>query len=163
MDYRQQNLIPEQIPLESSQCGKFENGSWKIQEKEEEPKEKVCKICKRFMDPRYPEDVCFACKEIELFANVKEYIRTEVVNEYMVAEKFNIPLSQVRNWIREGRIQYNKISAKNAIKSTNCQKCGKPIAFGSICTLCLKDLNGNKGYYMGIDELQDKMRFDITN
>ena len=52
---------------------------------------KECKSCKRPLPPDYDEDLCPRCKEIQLFHDVKDYIRANDVNEYEVAEHFQIP------------------------------------------------------------------------
>lgn len=103
--------------------------------KEEYKEQKTCTQCGRYLDERYPEDICPACEEMNLFSAVKEYIRENDVKETDVAEKFDIPVSKVRGWIREGRIQYKGIGA-NTISSVNCQICGKAIDFGTLCPEC---------------------------
>ena len=100
---------------------------------------KYCEICSRNLPPDYAESICPVCSEHALFQLVKEYIRSEDVNEYQVADRFQIPLSLVRKWIREGRIQY-KETTKNKVRM-HCQLCGVQIAFGSICPKCLKEQN----------------------
>lgn len=96
---------------------------------------KYCARCGREMNALYREKLCPACMEIELFSKVKEYIRENDVREQDVAEYFNISVKQVREWIREGRIQY-KDESINGISSVNCKICGKPIAFGVTCAEC---------------------------
>ena len=66
---------------------------------------KVCENCKRPLPYNYTEALCPRCLDMMLFREVKEYIRTHDVNEYDVAQHFNIPLRQVKNWIKEGRIE----------------------------------------------------------
>lgn len=96
---------------------------------------KQCIRCGRNMHQMYPEDLCPACMEIELFHQVKEYIRENDVNEQDVAEHFDISVKKVRDWIREGRIQYKGESA-DKISSVTCKICGKPISFGVTCPEC---------------------------
>lgn len=100
---------------------------------------KYCEICHRNLPLNYKEATCPACSEYALFQLVKEYIRSEDVNEYQVADRFQIPLSVVRKWIREGRIQY-KETTKGKVRM-HCQLCGAQITFGSICPKCLKEQN----------------------
>ena len=119
--------------------------------------DKICSSCERPLPKKYTDNNCAICKENELFFEVKDYIRANVVNEYMVAEKFDIPLSQVRKWIKEGRIEYCK--TKRTITSVNCQKCGTPISFGSICSECLQQLNTRTGVYIQKPSNNDKMRY----
>lgn len=97
--------------------------------------QKTCAQCGRYLDERYPDEICPTCAEMNLFAEVKEYIRENDVRETDVAEKFDIPVSKVRGWIREGRIQYKGTGA-NTISSVHCQICNKPIDFGTLCPEC---------------------------
>lgn len=99
---------------------------------------KYCEVCRKPLPLSYEENVCPFCKEQLLFRNVKEYIRSHDVNEYDVADHFNIPLQKVKSWIREGRIQYKdeRLNAKQIIG--HCQQCGAQITFGTLCTKCMK-------------------------
>lgn len=97
---------------------------------------KECRDCRRALPKDYPEDICPRCKERELFSRVKEYIRSNDVTEYMVADEFKIPLSKIKGWIREGRIEYKELTHKPKIEAMHCTKCGAPIQFGSLCSQC---------------------------
>ena len=96
---------------------------------------KTCGKCGRELHESYPHELCPTCMEIELFSEVKEYIRNNDVHEQDVAEHFNIPIRKVRGWIREGRIQY-KGDTTEKISGIYCRMCGKPIAFGNLCPQC---------------------------
>lgn len=100
---------------------------------------KFCEICRRPLPQTYTDDLCPDCQKEELFRKVKEYIRENDVTEYDVAYEFNISLHQVKQWIREGRIEY-KDKRLNAASNTNlkCGICGAPITFGTVCPKCLK-------------------------
>ncbi|MDD7404138.1 MAG: hypothetical protein SO170_01190 [Butyribacter sp.] len=98
-------------------------------------KEKVCPDCNQLLSELYPDELCPLCKERHLFNDVRDYIRENDVREHEVAEHFNIPISKVRGWIREGRIQYKGDTAKS-ITGVHCRICGKPISFGVTCAEC---------------------------
>lgn len=100
---------------------------------------KYCEICHCNLPLNYKESACPTCSEHLLFQQVKEYIRSEDVNEYQVADRFQIPLHLVRKWIREGRIQY-KETTKDKV-TMHCQICGIQVSFGTICPKCLKEQN----------------------
>lgn len=102
---------------------------------------KTCEFCGRELPENYKENLCPNCIEHKLFQDVKEYIRANDVNEFDVATHFHIPLSRVKQWIREGRIEYKENSIQPVIKNLHCQKCGAPINFGVYCTKCLKKMN----------------------
>lgn len=109
---------------------------------------KQCESCRRPLPNEYLDDLCPRCIEIKLFHDVKDFIRENDVNEYEVADHFNIPLRQVKEWIREGRIEYKETVSTNSIAGLHCQNCGAPVAFGTLCPKCLKARNGRKGYDM---------------
>lgn len=100
---------------------------------------KFCEICRRPLPETYEDSLCPDCQKEELFRKVKEYIRENDVTEYDVAYEFNISLHQVKQWIREGRIEY-KDKRLNAASNTNlqCSICGAPITFGTVCPKCMK-------------------------
>lgn len=102
---------------------------------------KSCEYCGRPLPLNYKETFCPSCSDHHLFNQVKEYIRNNDVTEYDVALEFNIPLQKVKQWIREGRIEYKKIDPKKTAVSTHCKACGEPISFGTLCTKCLKKQN----------------------
>ena len=80
------------------------------------------------------------------------------VKEIDVAEHFGIPVSKVRRWIKEGRIQYKE--GEN-ITPIHCQICGKTIDFGSVCPECRRKnglhIYAKKSY--SDDDIQSAMRF----
>lgn len=103
-----------------------------IQSRQEQ---KVCKQCGRYLNEQYTQDICPVCIEMNLFSEVKDYIRENDVKEMDVAEHFHIPVSKVRGWIREGRIQYKGEDGKT-ISGVHCRICGKSIDFGTYCPEC---------------------------
>lgn len=119
---------------------------------------KACENCKRPLPRDYKEALCPACIEARLFYDVRDYIRENDVNEYQVADHFNISIRQVKAWIREGRIEY-KTDNSASIAGLHCQRCGAAVSFGALCPKCLKILNGNKGYGSAKSGENNKMRF----
>lgn len=114
------------------------------------------------LPPSFKEDLCSACQEAELFAQVREYVRKYNVNEYQVAEHFNISVQLVKRWIREGRIEYRD-QREARIMANYCAHCGAQVSFGSLCPKCLRLLNGeDRGFGFAPnrpDEEEGKMRF----
>ena len=120
---------------------------------------KECEYCKRPLPIHYEKTLCPNCLDAQLFHEVKEFIRSNTVNEYEVAEHFGIPIKQVKAWIREGRIEYRTSESDSSI-SMHCQRCGAPVSFGTLCPKCLKLLNGNKGVSMQkLNSGDSKMRY----
>ena len=117
-----------------------------------------CAQCGRILNKVYKDDLCPECKDLNLFAEVKDYIRENDVKEIDVAEHFGIPVSKVRRWIKEGRIQYKE--GEN-ITPIHCQICGKTLDFGSVCPECRRKnglhIYAKKSY--SDDDIQSAMRF----
>ena len=108
----------------------------------------------------YEKDFCPACEDDVLFKEVREYIRSHDVTEFELAEIFNISQNKVRKWIKEGRIEY--VTSENKMMNTRCQRCGAPVAFGTLCTECMRLMNGNKevSYISsGAKKDRNRMRF----
>ena len=101
-----------------------------------------CERCKRPLPEKYDRLLCPMCEEQELFERVKLYIRENDVNEYQVSEEFGIPLSKVKGWIKEGRIEY-KDASSNTFSSNFCARCGERIAFGTLCSKCMRNEHRN--------------------
>jgi hypothetical protein len=79
--------------------------------------------------------VCPACNKIleEKFTTVKEYIRdnpTSTISK--VAEATEVPVQQLKRWVREERLCFSKDSGV----MIQCEKCGKPITTGRYCAEC---------------------------
>ncbi len=116
-----------------------------------------CELCRRPLPSTYTETVCPACQNHKLFSEVKEFIRENDVTEYDVAEEFNIPRQQVKQWIKEGRIEY-KDDRLNTHITGKCQNCGTSILFGSLCSRCLKQ-SGMSGHGKAQQNEDNRMRF----
>ncbi len=119
---------------------------------------KYCDVCHRPLSSEYEKDLCPVCMEEEMFSQVREYIRANDVNEYDVAEHFDLPLRQVKDWIREGRIEY-KTDQPVKMTQLHCLECGAPIAFGSYCQTCYKLKHTPKATYVRSDDPENRMRF----
>ena len=112
-----------------------------LTEKNTSDKYKYCEFCGRTLPKHYEGTLCPTCQEAQLFRNVRDYIRANTVNEYEVAEHFHIPLRQIKEWIREGRIEYHEVDTASTISGMHCQRCGAPVSFGTLCPNCLKLMN----------------------
>lgn len=120
---------------------------------------KYCKVCGRMLPSMSVKDCCPVCEENKLFDQVRDFIRTHDVTEVQVAEYFGIPQKKVKNWIKEGRIEYKEDGNNKGLVSIHCARCGAPVTFGTLCSKCLKLMNSSKYEYAG-DTIEDqKMRF----
>lgn len=120
---------------------------------------RYCKMCARVLSPSYEGDYCPACEENRLFDSVREYIRNNDVTEHQVAEHFGIPQKMVKNWIKEGRIEYKENADAKELVSLRCEKCGTPLTFGTLCRKCRKMAESSKYEYAGGTPEDTKMRF----
>lgn len=114
-----------------------------------EPDYKECIICGARLPLEYNNDCCPGCEEEKLFRQVREFIRENDCNEYILSTQMHVPLSKIRAWIRQGRIEYAETGTR--IVGTKCSRCGSPINFGTLCSNCLRLLNGTNKVTIGKD------------
>lgn len=94
-----------------------------------------CKSCGSIFNYVAGQVICPACREKleKKFQEVKEYIReNKGVGIKEVAEACEVDTGQIRQWLREDRLE---LSADSAIYLT-CESCGKPIRSGRFCEKC---------------------------
>lgn len=65
-----------------------------------------CPQCGQRVPRTYRGETCPACEEEALYQEVKAYIQTHDVTASEVAQVFNIPLAQVKDWIENGYFVY---------------------------------------------------------
>ena len=70
------------------------------------PTHRTCAKCHRPIAASTQGDLCPTCLNDEFYREIKEYIQENDVTELEVAEKFNLPLSQIKEWIKDGRLVY---------------------------------------------------------
>lgn len=122
-------------------------------------KYKQCEFCGRPLPLHFEQNLCPRCQEEHLFHEVKEFICSNTVNEYEVADHFGIPLKQVKQWIREGRIEYHTENSTGTINNIRCQRCGVPVSFGTLCPKCLKLLNSSQGSAVATPNADTRMHY----
>ena len=87
--------------------------------------------------------MCPACREASetKFQEVKDYIReNRGVGIQEVAEACEVDPAQIRQWLREDRLEVTEDSAV----FLNCEGCGAPIRSGKFCEKCKQDMT--KGF-----------------
>lgn len=125
-----------------------------------------CKKCRKLFN--YNGDpLCPSCaKEMEdKFFEVREYIyKNPTASMSMVAEENEIPLQQIKKWVRQERLIFSKDSGI----SIDCESCGKPILTGRFCKECQRKMTDKfSGVYVekvevkkeGKSSSKGKMRF----
>ena len=73
---------------------------------------KNCKRCGKLLPKSWTDDFCEICQEANLFDEVRDYIRDNNVTEREVAEYFGISRAKVKEWIRDGRVEYTSTRNK---------------------------------------------------
>lgn len=101
---------------------------------------KNCKLCGRLYNVmQQPSSCCPACerKMEEKFSDVKDYIRENPhASMTQIAEENEVPIQQLKKWVREERLQFSKDSG---IK-LSCESCGKGILTGRYCKECKRTM-----------------------
>lgn len=103
---------------------------------------RVCKKCHRLFESTTAAIVCPNCsRELEaVFKKVKSYIRSHPEASIVeVSEACNTDMEQIKQWIREERIEYTKES----VIGIECERCGKTIKTGRLCAACKSELLNN--------------------
>lgn len=123
-----------------------------------------CKLCGRIFNYVVGPIYCPACKEgMEAkFQEVKEYVREHRgVSMTEVAEACDVEVAQIRQWLREDRLEVTQDSAL----FLNCEKCGKAIRSGRFCEKCKNEVTqGFKDIISSSRPVeQPKMRKDNTD
>lgn len=111
---------------------------------------RTCRRCKRLFNYVVGPMICPVCREeIEQeFQVVKKYIdenRNCDINE--VAEACDVDPQQIRQWIREDRLQFSEDSQVGL----NCEMCGTMIRSGKYCDKCRTQMTNNLNRAFGID------------
>ena len=102
-----------------------------------------CRHCGRIFNYVAGPIMCPACREKmeEKFQEVKEYIREHKgVGIMEVSEACDVESSQIRQWLREERLEVTEDSAIYL----NCESCGAPIRTGRFCDKCKNEVT--KGF-----------------
>lgn len=94
-----------------------------------------CKKCGKVFNYVVGLPICPRCREEQelIFQNVKEYVRDHKGADIMeVADVCDVDPGQIRQWIREDRLQFTEDSPIRI----PCEKCGVMILSGRFCEKC---------------------------
>lgn len=103
---------------------------------------KNCKMCGRLFNYLGGQRICPDCKKKleDKFQEVKSYIRENPkANIDKIAEDNDVDVQQIRQWVREERLQF---TADSPVK-LQCENCGAPILTGRFCDKCKKQMAEN--------------------
>ena len=96
---------------------------------------KNCKGCGKLFNYLSGPPLCPSCREAmeAKFQEVKAYIREHKgVGIAEVAEACSVDAGQIRQWLRDDRLEVTEDSAL----MLNCESCGAPIRSGRFCERC---------------------------
>jgi len=102
---------------------------------------KNCKICGRIFNDYTGRKICQRCKdELEAkFSVVRDYVRdNKGVTVKQVSEECDVPEPQIRQWIKEERLEFDTSSGVGIA----CRLCGVAIPSGTYCPTCKAGLIG---------------------
>lgn len=94
-----------------------------------------CKGCGRLFNYISGPPLCPSCTRAldEKFEQVKDYIYDHPrVDMQEVSEVFDVPIPQIKQWIREERLAF----AEDSMIGLECEKCGVTIRTGRFCKAC---------------------------
>ena len=98
-----------------------------------------CRNCGCIFNYVAGQMICPACREKleKKFQEVKEYIReNKGVGIQEVAEACEVDQGQIRQWLREERLELSEDSAAYL----RCESCGKAIRTGRFCEKCSMEM-----------------------
>lgn len=98
-----------------------------------------CRSCGCIFNYVAGQMICPACREKmeKKFQEVKEYIReNKGVGIQEVAEACEVDQGQIRQWLREERLELSEDSAAYL----RCESCGKAIRTGRFCEKCAMEM-----------------------
>ena len=101
---------------------------------------KNCRKCGRMFNYVFGPIVCPKCKDSfeEKFQEVKKFVQENGhASMIEVCKNCNVEADQVRQWIREERLQF----ADDSPIKISCERCGAMIGFGKFCDKCKVELN----------------------
>lgn len=101
-----------------------------------------CKTCGRMFNYLGGIPICPICKKEldDKFDKVKEYVRTNPQSSIsQVAEDNDVTVPQIRQWVREERLEFSKDSPV----TIECESCGVSIYTGRFCDKCKSKMSNN--------------------
>lgn len=98
-----------------------------------------CKSCGKLFNYLSGPPLCPSCAKVldEKFAEVKEYVYDNPgVGIQQVSEDMDVPIPQIKQWIREERLAF----AEDSMIGLECEGCGATIKTGRYCKACKEKL-----------------------
>lgn len=109
-----------------------------------------CRKCRRLFNYLGGQNICPECRDAleRSFLQVKDHIRDNPNNTLQeISESCEVEVQQIRDWIRDGRLEISKGSPIEL----NCEKCGAKILKGRFCDSCNQKLADNLSALVAAD------------
>lgn len=106
-----------------------------------------CRSCGKLFNYISGPFMCPACRDAleEKFQEVKKYIYDNPgANIARVAEACEVESGQIRQWIREERLEF-----ASGASEISCEKCGAAISSGRFCNACKSSMVNQLGSAYG--------------
>lgn len=110
-----------------------------------------CRKCGKMFNYVSGQVICPRCKEEleEKFQEVKAYVQDNRGADIVeVSEKCEVEPSQIRQWIREERLQF----AEDSAIMIACESCGAMIRSGRYCDKCKNQLGKDLANAAGLNQ-----------
>ncbi len=107
-----------------------------------------CRKCGRVFNYVVGPILCQHCMEEQekVFQNVKKYVQEHPgADMVVVSEECEVEISQIRQWIREERLEF----AEDSPIRIACEKCGAMIRSGRFCDQCKATMTNDFRSAMG--------------
>ncbi len=116
-----------------------------------------CRKCGRIFNYVGGPPVCPRCREEQeaKFQEVKKFVQENHGADITeVAEACEVEISQIRQWIREERLQF----ADDSPIRIPCEGCGKMIQSGRFCDKCKIEMTQEFNHAMGRDKAKEPVK-----
>ena len=121
-----------------------------------------CKKCGKIFNYISGPSICPSCKEghVAKFQEVKKFVQENHGADITeVSEACEVEVKQIRQWIREERLQF----ADDSPIRIPCEGCGAMIQSGRFCDKCKMELSSGFKHSMGMDKPKEPVQKPAKN
>lgn len=121
-----------------------------------------CRKCGRVFNYVMGPVICPRCRDEQeaIFQEVKKYVQDHKGADVMeVAEECNVEPSQIRQWIREERLQF----ADDSPIRIPCENCGAMIRSGRFCDKCKMEMTNDFKSVMGVNKAPEPVKKPMSS
>lgn len=112
---------------------------------------KNCRKCGKMFSYAFGPVICQEClsEQEEVFQKAKKYVQDNPGCDIQeLAENVEVEAQQIRQWIREERLQF----AEDSPIRIACEGCGAMIRSGRYCEACKKDMSSGLQSAFGLNK-----------